>query len=127
MIMRKTRSALRRNSGVTNIAELGPALWIVFIMITFPLLAFGTLGLRYAFLVNGVRYAAIAASQSKTFKNNFVDSNGITRVSAVNTAQTVVNQMAADWNGITVSSTTTNIVSCPMSPPIIVARTPNPL
>jgi hypothetical protein len=112
MTMRKRTSSLRRKSGVTSIAELGPALWIVFVMITFPLLSFGTLGLRYAFLVNGVRYAAMTASQSKSFKTNFTDSNGILRVSAINTASSLTSQVSAYWHGVTISSTTTSIVSC---------------
>ncbi len=117
--MRKQRHELRRQSGVTNIVEFGPTMWIVFIMIVFPLLAFGTLGMRYSFVNNAVQYAAEAGSQSLTFLVN----QDATHYSATNSVTNVVNKMAASWKGITVNSWTTSIVISPYSGGSITSQT----
>lgn len=107
--MRKRSRGSRRESGVTNIIEFGPTMWIVFIMITFPLLAFGTIGLRYAFVNNAVQYAAEAAAQSNTFLAN----SDASHLSAINAANNVISNSASGWTGISVNSVTTSIVIGP--------------
>lgn len=104
--MRKRSRSSRRESGVTTIVEFGPTMWIVFSMITFPLLAFGTIGLRYAFVNNAVQYAAEAAAQSNTFLVN----SDATHLSAVNAANNVITTCAASWKGINISNIRTSIV-----------------
>lgn len=101
----------RSQSGVTNITEFGPTLWIVFIVITFPLLAFGTIGFRYAFLNNAVQYAAEAGSQSMTFQTN----SDAQHLSAMNAANNVMTKAAASWKGITLNNVVTRIVITPYS------------
>src|ERR1700729_3416509 len=46
------QSVRLRSSYGGEIAELGPTLWIVFMIFLFPLIAFGTIGLRYGLFVN---------------------------------------------------------------------------
>jgi len=117
--MRKSSRGSRRENGVTNIVEFGPTMWIVFSMITFPLLAFGTIGLRYAFVNNAVQYAAEAAAQSNTFLVN----SDATHLSAVNAANTVITNSAAGWTGVTVNSITTSIVIGPYSGGTVTSQT----
>lgn len=94
-------------------AEFGPTLMLGFVIITFPLLAFGTLGNRYVLLLNAARLAAQAASRCQTFKVNLASptTNG-----AVTTAQNVSQNCLSKVGGgaITWISTDTYIYVCPL-------------
>ena len=112
--MHKFRRISRRQTGVTSIVEFGPTLWIVLIMVTFPLLAFGTIGMRYCFVNNAVQYAAEAGACSRTFYANSTNAQtGTTYLSATNAVSQVISKAQASWNGITPSSIVTNIVITP--------------
>lgn len=111
MTVCKRRKFSARTPSGTYIAELGPALWLVFLVVFFPMLALGTFGLRYVPLINATRLAAQAAAQCKTFSSDIDSSNK----SAVNTASQVVSQSIAGWRGISVQSTSTSIVICNLS------------
>lgn len=95
-----------------QIADLGPSLWIVFMILFFPLLTFGTLGLRYAFLSNAARMAASAGAQCSTF---FADANPPKDVSAVSIAKTIATQAANRFSGVSLSQINCYIVVCPMA------------
>jgi hypothetical protein len=105
--MNKLTSRMRRQTGSTMI-ELGPTLWIVFIMFTFPLIAFGTIGIRYVLLLNEATYAAEIGAQSSSYTN----------------ARNTVTKLFTTFNypGIALVSQNTNIVGCP----IPTTTTPNP-
>lgn len=107
IFMAKPINRLRRCSG-THIIELGPTLWIVFLIVFFPMLTFGSMGLAYMPMVNATRLAAQAAAQCKSFQTN-VDSADL---SAVNTANQIVNQSTTCWSQVSVQKITTSIVIC---------------
>lgn len=101
----------RRYCKGSQIAELGPALWLVFIMFCFPLIGLCAIGTRYIFLLNAARLAASSASQASSFQADISP----TQPSAVNTANQVATQAAAAFSGITLQNTTTYLVTCPLS------------
>ncbi len=117
---------VRRPHGST-ITEFGPTLLIAFAIIVFPLLAFGTLGLRYIFLLNATRLAAQSASRCQTFKTNISPTN----LSSVTTALNVSKNSISGLGGNTVSwvSTNTYIYVCPLGSTTVTtpgANTPLP-
>jgi hypothetical protein len=100
-------------------AEFAPTLLIAFTIIVFPLLAFGTIGMRYVFLVNAARQASQAACRCPQFLNNITQTiSGVTttQLSAVNTALMVSKYCLNNIGGNTVQwvSTNTFIYICPM-------------
>ena len=118
MSIRRKKRFRERRRGYT-MAEFGPTLLVAFTIIVFPLLAFGTLGLRYVFLVNGARQASQAAARCPQFLANITTTVGgvtTTQLSAVNTALLVSKTYLANVGGNTVqwASTNTFIYVCPM-------------
>ncbi len=105
------RYLARRSSSGNTMAEFAPTLLLLFCIFTFPLIAFGTLGVRYCFLLNAARLAAQSASQCKSFYTNY----STTDPSAVNIATAVATQSVKGFNGITLTSITTQIAICPLS------------
>jgi len=103
-------SMLKRKRSGYLIAEAGPALWLIFMVFSFPLALFGSLGLRYSLLMNTVYSAAAAASQCKSFKTNTSSSD----LSASNLASQLVQQAISQYPGITVSQTNSYIVIYPL-------------
>jgi hypothetical protein len=89
-------------------------MWLVFMIFTFPLTAFGTLGLRYCFVNNAVCYAAEAACQANTFSVN----QDAQHLSAVNCAQAVMLLAQTSWHGISLvggaGGVQTSIVIAPL-------------
>jgi hypothetical protein len=120
--MRKLSPAPRRNSGVTSIVEFGPTLWLVLIMFTFPLLAFGTIGIRYCFVNNATQYAAEAGACSSSFSANITQS-GVTYLSSINAAQKVITTAQQSWTGITPGTIVTSIVITPFAGGTITSQT----
>ena len=92
-------------------AELPLIFWLVFFFIGFPMIIFGTLGVRYVFLVNAARAAASAAAQCKSFQ---VDVSP-TDKSAVNISNQLVAQTVNTFTGIKLQKTTVSIVICNLS------------
>jgi hypothetical protein len=96
-----------------TIAEFGPTLLIGFVIVVFPLLAFGTLGNRYVLLINAARLAAQSASRCQTFKVNLASptTNG-----SITTALNVSKNTLSNVGGgaITWISTDTYIYVCPL-------------
>lgn len=103
-------AAGRRSSHGDQIADFGPSMWIVFIILLFPLIAFGTLGLRYVILSNAARMAASAGAQCTTF---FADANPPKDVSAVTIARTIATQSVNKFSGVNLDRIDCYIVVCP--------------
>jgi hypothetical protein len=80
-----------RSSHGTTIAELGPALILGFVVVVFPMMALGTVAMRYGLLTNAANMAAQAACKQRTFlaDTNTNLANGPLQLSAVHTAQNV--------------------------------------
>lgn len=119
-----SRSNSKRSRKGTTIAEFGPTLLLAFAVVILPLLALGTIGLRYYFLVNGARLAAVQASRARSF---LVDVSP-TDMSAVNTATAVakntVNGIGAGL--VTINSINTFIKVCPLGGNETMVTTPGP-
>lgn len=86
-------------------AELGPALFLILIIIIFPVATLGSLGLRYSFLIMTVRAAAKDAARCKQFQQ---DVNSY-QISAKNASQQTVGRYLQTFRGITVSNNRTFI------------------
>ena len=78
----------KRRAGYT-IAEFAPTLFLAFVIIVMPLLAFGTLALRYCLLLNAVRVACIGAARASTFQTDISPATG--NISSVTTATNDMN------------------------------------
>lgn len=113
---KSNQSVLRRRNGRLNrgtqLAEIGPTLWIVFVILLFPLIAFGTIGIRYVFLVNAARLSVSAGAQCKSF---LADVNPPTDISATNAANKIVTQATSAFSGVSVTKTTCYIVASPLA------------
>ncbi len=101
---------LRRKRSGYFIAETGPALWIIFMVFSFPLFVLGTEGMRYALLLNAAHAAATAGAEAKSFLTN----TSSTDLSATNMASQVVTTALTGVSGITGVTTTSYIVVCPL-------------
>jgi hypothetical protein len=77
-----------------------------------PLIALGTIGIRYALFAYAARLAASAGSQCSTF---LVDANPPKDLSAVNVATQVANQTANAFSGIKLTNVACYIVSAPLA------------
>jgi hypothetical protein len=100
-----------RNRAGNTIAEFAPTLLLLFVFFSFPMIAFGTIGMRYMFLLNASRLAASSASQCKSFLINFSSS----QPSSVNLANQVATQSVKGFNGVTMNTVTTQIAICPLA------------
>lgn len=112
------RQANRSTHGNT-LAEFAPTLLLLFCIFTFPLIAYGTLGLRYCFLYNAARLAAQAGSQSKSFATD----TSATQLSAVNIAKAVATQSVQGFKGIALTNITTQIAICPLGGSTVTRQT----
>ncbi len=101
-----------RSAKGNQIAELGPTLWVLFIMLFLPLMALGTLGFRYALFVSAARLAASSGSQCFTF---LADPAPPQDRSAVSTAQQIANQAASAFTGIALTEVNCYIVTAPLA------------
>jgi Flp pilus assembly protein TadG len=95
-----------------HLIEFGPILWIVFIMLLFPLVCFGTLGMRYVFLSYVARIAVSAGAQSNSF---LTDTNPPSQRSAVDTAGQVAVMAMNTFPGLQLSNITCSIVTSPLA------------
>ncbi|HEY9788549.1 MAG TPA: hypothetical protein V6D17_24380 [Candidatus Obscuribacterales bacterium] len=101
------RIITRKGRG-SAIAELGPAIFLIFVIVVFPLTTLGTLGLRYSFLIMTVRAAALDASRCKQFQEDVSPA----QPSAVNTANKTANTFASKFSGISLNQVSTYISIC---------------
>jgi hypothetical protein len=105
MVRKKHRAALGN-----TIAEFAPALYFVFCVITFPLLAFGSAGVRYALLANAANLSAQQASKARTFNTDIPAAAGSPlHLSAVHTAQNVASQACTQIGGGAITLTQTQV------------------
>lgn len=105
----KRRATVKRRNGYT-MAEFGPTLLLAFVVLVFPLWAFGTLGMRYVFLINAARLAAQQASRCQTFLSNTPNPGAVKVASTV--SQKSLNSIGN--NTVQWISTDTYIYVCPL-------------
>lgn len=93
------RKKFRRNKG-HSIAELGPSLFLVLLIMVLPLACLSSLGIRYALMFYAVRQAAREAAKSTQFLAN----QSALQISALNRARQIVALFASSTgaNGLTV-------------------------
>lgn len=94
---------------------------LCFGVFVFPLWAFGTIGMRYLFLLNAARLAAQSAARSQSFLSDTNPSASPPALSAVHNAQNVASMacnqiggMLGSTHGVTLSSTNVYIKVCPI-------------
>ncbi len=114
------KTALRSNRGSTA-AELPLMLWVVFMVLFFPLLDLAAVCLRSTFLYLAAHSATFEAARAKTFS---VPVNG--SPSAVQLASAQAQAVASSFSGITVNKVTVNIISTDVNT-LSVARQSTPL
>lgn len=88
------------------IADVPVTLWVLFMVLFFPLMDFGTVCLRSTFLYFAVHNAARNASRARSFLNPIDGQPSATRI-----AQDTITTIARGWSGIRVTSMTTQIVT----------------
>ncbi len=87
------------------IAELPLVLWVLLIVIVFPLIDLGTAFLRVTFLYAGVHLGSIAAARANTF---LVPLDG--KPSAINEANSKLTQVKSAFSGLDVQDVKTEIL-----------------
>ncbi len=97
--------SVRSNKG-TLLAELPLAMWIMFVVITIPMIDLATITLRTTFLVTAAHHAASAAARSTYFQTN----NG-SSLSAKQAAQTQATYDLQRFGMSLTTPVTTNIVT----------------
>lgn len=98
--------SMRRNSRGNAIADMPAVLWVLFVLILYPLIDLATVGMRYTFMLTASREAAMAASRAKTY---FADASG-TDKSARNAAAAAAAETAQRFTGLNITNTTTSIL-----------------
>ncbi len=86
-----------RRSGGTSIAELGPTLFMLFIVFAFPLAALASIGVKYIFLLNATKQAADAGSRCKFWNSG----RGPSQNSVVQTVLTMAQKGVSSFSGVT--------------------------
>jgi hypothetical protein len=100
----------KRDYKANTIAEFGPALYLIFVVITFPMIAFGVAGVRYALLWNAANLACQQASKARTFVTDIPATSGSpVHLSSVHTAQNVAQLACSQMGGGYVTLTSTNV------------------
>ena len=87
---------LRRSRG-TSIAELGPTLFMLFIVFAFPLAALASIGVKYIFLLNAAKQAADAGSRCKFWNSG----RGPSQNSVVQTVLAMAQKGVSSFSGVT--------------------------
>lgn len=97
----------RRKQTGSFVAELPAVLWLLFVLVTFPLVDLATVSMRYTFMLTTSRDAVSAASRAKTFHEDA----SATDLSARNAAREIATATAASFNGISISNVHTRIIA----------------
>ncbi len=98
------RSGARKTSG-SSLVELPFVLWIMFILVLFPLVDMTILGIRTLFVYGAAHNACISAARARSFATE-VDGNP----TAQELAQSGAAQAAAVVNGVHIATVTPNII-----------------
>ncbi len=99
----------KRFNRAQSIAEFGPALWLMFIGILFPMLSLGTVVIRYSIFHTTAYMALRNAVQSRTFLNNTSNGSGVTILSALNAARLTANNFQKGFTGINFNAYSNNL------------------
>ena len=100
------RTNERRKISGYSMAELPATLYVIFMLLLFPILDLATIGLRYTFVVLATYESAMEAALSSTFEQNKSDSDPSARTAAEDTAF----KIARSFSGIRLMSVKTRIV-----------------
>lgn len=109
-MIKRNESKLKRQLA-QMMAELPLVLWLIFLVLTIPLVDFVCFSLRYNCLLIVSREAAQSASRAKTFQTNVSASE----LSAVNSASSTASSVAAAFPEVSVNSVNTYIVASNIS------------
>ncbi|MBK7838271.1 MAG: hypothetical protein IPP97_08505 [Candidatus Obscuribacter sp.] len=103
-VFKTSKTKRTRERGVVT-AELPIVLWIVFIVLAFPLMDMATAVLRIAFLYAGVHFASISAARTGSFAAPLDGKRSATQES-----QAILNQVKNGFAGLSLQNVTTQIV-----------------
>lgn len=113
------KTTTRKIKGST-LAEFGPALLLAFTVFLFPLWAFGTIGMRFCFLMNAARLASQSAARAQSFLTDIDPLGTPPTLSAVHIAQKVASMACNNiggklgpTQGVTLNTTSVYIKVCP--------------
>lgn len=95
----------RRSKCGSFLADTPAALWVLFMILCFPLANLATVCLRAAFLYLGVHNATRMASRARSYLAPVAG-----EPSAVQLANTTANTVAAAWTGVHITNINTSIV-----------------
>lgn len=110
MLTRKSRTIRQRGS----VAELPLVMLTLFLMIAFPMINLGTTALRFVLFLHCCKQAATVAASAYSFSVG-----SAAKPAAVVSGPAKVNNSVAHFPGITVQSTTVNVVSVQMDNGVI--------
>ncbi len=99
------RAGYRRRASGSFISEAPLVFFVVFLVLSLPLISLAGIGIRSSLFHNAVRQAAAAAAKARSFDANLTP----TRLSAKNTAYNRVTSAVAGLGGVTLVGLVTNI------------------
>ncbi len=96
-----------------SIAEFGPALWLMFVGILFPMFILASVSIRFALFHAAAYMSCRAAIQSKNFLHNYVITYGSgltnTNYSAINAARMTAQNFKNGFNGLNYNPYSTDL------------------
>ena len=108
-----------RNTKGSSLVELPGVLFVILIMLTFPLINLAAVGLRATFLFSAIRLAAHEAACASSFQAG--------NSSAIRAAQAILNSEQKSWNGIKTSALNVEILQTTVNSPFITKASNVPL
>jgi hypothetical protein len=106
-------SCNRRPCRGSFLADAPIAIWLLLMLLFFPMIDLGTICLRATFLYFSVRNAVRSGSRAGSYQNPV---NGPSAVQIVNNT---VNTLVSGWNGLQVNSISTDIVITNLSTNVV--------
>lgn len=93
-------------NAMATIAELPIVLWVMLLVLAYPMISMAMITTRYGFLLSASRDGAHAGARAKTFSQNASASE----LSAVNATDQRVRNAVSSFDGINIQSISVNIV-----------------
>lgn len=109
----------KRNCYGSLLVETPTALWILFVLLTIPMIDLASVMIRYTFMVAASRDAAHFAGRAKSFMSDLT----VDDPSAMNLANTAARSTAGSFSEISVSSVTTRLLITNLATRVVTRRT----
>lgn len=109
----------KRNCYGSLLVETPTVLWILFVLLTIPMVDLATVMIRYTFMVSASRDAAHAAGRAKSFMSDLT----ATDPSAMSIANSAARATAGCFSEISVSDVTTRLLITDLDTRAVTVRT----